>query len=43
MKVIDWNEKIIVDNDFQGWSILTCISDMHCVHRIALDRGIIST
>jgi len=39
MKVMDWDEKIIADNDFQGWSILTCMSDMYCVHRIVLDRG----
>lgn len=36
---MDWDEKIIADNDFQGWSILTCMSDMYCVHRIVLDRG----
>lgn len=37
-KVLDWDEQIIADNNFQIWSILTCMSDMRYVHRIVLGK-----
>lgn len=38
-KIMDWDEAIITNDISHSWTILTCLSDMHYVHRIALEQG----